>query len=205
MIYLSNLDIHIFKHNNKQHVLRPRGGWWLVAPTCSHPAPGNGHPRHREQPRDPNDVYPLSGSVWGRLVSGEVGNHHHILGSLSWGLLSMSCKWIHVVGGYLNATICDMHLYKFSHKPHSKWEDQLFISCQLRWTVSNFFFLPGPWVLISESDSCKIYESTCFWAPECCEHLSLVRFLSATFQTIPVLSEVELVLWSAASVREWCR
>ena len=62
---------------------------------------------------------------------------------LSWGqfggLLSMSYKWIQLAGSYLNATICDMHLFKFSYKPHSKWEDQLFIFCQLRWTVSNSF------------------------------------------------------------------
>ena len=41
--------------------------------------------------------------------------------------------------------------------------------------------------------------------PQNAVNILFVKFISATFQTIPVLSEVELVLWSAASVREWCR
>ena len=41
--------------------------------------------------------------------------------------------------------------------------------------------------------------------PQNAVNILFVRFLSDTFQTMPVLSEVELVLWSAASVREWCR
>ena len=119
---------HCFRHN-KQHVLRPRrGGWWLVAPTCSHPAQGTPAPRAASKSkRRCLSVVRLSVRPARQWESGQSSPYLGII--CLEGSFVDCCPYltIQVVGSYLNATICDMHLFKISHIPHSKWEDQLFL------------------------------------------------------------------------------
>ena len=140
MIYLSYLDIHIVLGITSSTCWGQRvdGGCWHPRAPTRHQGSGT--------PGTPSSLETQTTMIIRCPAECEAGSSvgKWAIITITWnplscGLLSMSYKWIQLAGSYLNATICDMHLFKFSYKPHSKWEDQLFIFCQLRWTVSNSF------------------------------------------------------------------
>ena len=152
MIYLSNLDIRIVLGITSSTCWgQARGGWWWLAPTCSHPAPGNGHLGTASSLETQTTMFIRCPAQC--EAGSSVGKWAIITISwdpLSWGqfcgLLSMSYKWIQLVGSYLNATICDMHFSSFltNHTQNGRINFLFSVSLDGRFQT---LFLPGPWVL----------------------------------------------------------
>ena len=119
---------HCFRHN-KQHVLRPSKGWMVDGGT--HVLPPGTRERAPWAASKPKrrclSVVRLSVRPARQWESGQSSPYLGII--CLEGSFVDCCPYltIQVVGSYLNATICDMHLFKISHIPHSKWEDQLFL------------------------------------------------------------------------------